>query len=165
MFSFLFRRALLVWTSSNITAGSDSTAIFLRAMFYHLLHNPQTLERLNAEFDEAAAAGKMDELAGFRQANELPYFNACINEAGRMHPPLGLPFEREIPPQGAVICGKHLKGGTVVGMSAWVTHRDPDTFGDDCQEWRPERWLCEPEKKRKMEKALLTVSVSDLYMK
>ena len=133
-------------------------AVFLRAMFYHLLHNPSTLDRLVAEFDEAAAAGKLDDLAGFRQASELPYFTACIHEAGRMHPPLGLPMERVVPPQGAVICGKPLKGGTVVGMSSWVTHRDFETFGDDCDDWRPERWLCEPEQRKKMENSLLTVS-------
>ena len=100
----------------------------------------------------------MDDLAGFRQVNELPYFNACINEAGRMHPPLGLPLERVVPAQGAMVCGKYLPGGTVVGMSAWVVHRDPDAFGEDCDIWRPERWLCDGEKRRKMENALLTVS-------
>lgn len=103
-------------------------------MFYHLLHNPSTLKRLTDEFDAAAAAGKMDELVGFKQANELPYFNACINEAGRIHTPLGLPLEREVPPQGAVVCGKPLKPGTVIGMSAWVVHRDPEMFGEDCEE-------------------------------
>ncbi|EGE04287.1 benzoate 4-monooxygenase cytochrome P450 [Trichophyton equinum CBS 127.97] len=148
--------ALLVWTSSNITAGSDSTAMFLRAMFYYLLHNPSTLKRLIAEFDAAAEAGNLDELAGFRQAKDLPYFNACINEAGRMHPPLGLPMERVIPAEGANICGQRLEGGTVVGMSSWVTHHHEQTFGADCDKWRPERWLCEPEQAKYMEKCLLT---------
>ncbi|OAL64901.1 hypothetical protein A7C99_4337 [Trichophyton rubrum] len=148
--------ALLVWTSSNITAGSDSTAMFLRAMFYYLLHNPSTLKRLVAEFDEAAEAGNLDELAGFRQAKDLPYFNACINEAGRMHPPLGLPMERVIPAEGANICGQHIEGGTVVGMSSWVTHHHEQTFGADCDKWRPERWLCKPEQAKYMEKCLLT---------
>lgn len=132
--------------------------MFLRAMFYYLLHNPSTLKRLMAEFDAAAEAGNLDELAGFRQAKDLPYFNACINEAGRMHPPLGLPMERVIPAEGANICGQRLEGGTVVGMSSWVTHHHEQTFGADCDKWRPERWLCEPEQAKYMEKCLLTVS-------
>ncbi|EFR04740.1 pisatin demethylase [Nannizzia gypsea CBS 118893] len=148
--------ALLVWTSSNITAGSDSTAMFLRAMFYYLLHNPSTHKRLVAEFDEAAEAGNLDELAGFRQAKDLPYFNACINEAGRMHPPLGLPMERVVPAEGAIVCGQRLEGGTVVGMSSWVVHHHKQTFGEDCDKWRPERWLCSPEQSKYMEKCLLT---------
>lgn len=151
-------RALLVWTSSNITAGSDTTAIFLRAIFRQLLTHPSTLKTLLAELDQAANDGHLDSLASWTQTHDLPYLTACINEAGRLHPPFGLPFERQVPPEGAVVCGRHLKGGTVVGMSAWVTHRDRNTFGEDCDDWRPERWLCDTDERKRMEGALLTVS-------
>ena len=150
--------ALMVWTGSNITAGSDSTAIFLRAFFYYLLHNPDAMKKLLDEIDKEAEAGRLDELAGFKQVQQLPYFNACFHETGRMHPALGLPMERVVPPEGAVGGGKFLEGGTKVGMSSWVTHHDKETFGEDCDVWSPERWLCEPEKRRQMEKVLLTVS-------
>ena len=150
-------RALLVWTSSNITAGSDTTAIFLRALIHQLLTHPSSLKTLLAELEKAANDGQLDSLASWKQTHDLPYLTACINEAGRLHPPFGLPFEREVPPEGAVVCGQPLKGGTVVGMSAWVTHRDRDTFGEDCDEWRPERWLCEADERKRMEAALLTV--------
>lgn len=96
----------------------------------------------------------------FQQARELPYLDACIKEAGRIHPPFGLPLERVVPPEGAIICGERLSGGTVVGISGWTVHRDPETFGEDVDEWRPERWLVGEEKRRKMEHALLTVSLS-----
>ena len=151
-------RALLVWTSSNITAGSDTTAIVLRTVFYQLLTHPSTLKRLLAELDAVAAANKLDPLASWKQTRDLPYLDACVKEAGRLHPPFGLPLERVVPSEGAVVCGQSLKGGTVVGMSAWVVHRNHDVFGEDCDEWNPERWLCEPEKRRRMENALLTVS-------
>lgn len=110
-----------------------------------------------SELDEAASCGELDEFAAWKQTHELPYLSAVITEAGRIHPPFGLPFEREVPSKGAIICGHPLKGGTVVGMSAWVAHRDPNVFGEDCDEWSPERWLCEAEKRKKMEGALLTV--------
>ena len=90
-----------------------------------------------------------------------------IKEAGRLHPPFGLPLERVVPEEGATICGVRLKAGTVVGMSAWVVHRDKETFGEDAGDWRPERWLQEEVKgegreewearRKKMEAALLTV--------
>lgn len=148
--------ALLVWVSSNITAGSDTTAIFLRSIFYQLLTHPNTLSKLMAELDAAADRGELDELATWKQTHELPYLSAVIAEAGRIHPPFGLPLERQVPAHGAVVCGQHLKGGTIVGMSAWAAHRDPSVFGDDCDEWNPDRWLCDPEKKKKMDGSLLT---------
>jgi cytochrome P450 len=149
---------LAVWTSSNITAGSDTTGIFLRTLFYQLLTHPYTLNKLRAELDGAAAAGNLNPLASWRQTRELPYLDACVKEAGRIHPPFGLPMERVVPPEGATICGEFIKGGTLVGMNSWVVHRNRDLYGQDCDEWNPNRWLCESDKRRKMENALLTVS-------
>ena len=150
-------RALLVWVSSNITAGSDTTAIFLRTIFYQLLTHPDSLSKLMAELDGAASRDELNELAAWKQTHELPYLSAVIAEAGRLHPPFGLPFEREVPAHGAVVCGQPLKGGTIVGMSAWVAHRDPKVFGEDCDQWNPDRWMCEPEKRKQMDACLLTV--------
>lgn len=94
----------------------------------------------------------------WKETRELTYLDACIKEAGRLHPPFGLPLERVVPEGGAVIGGELISAGTVVGMSGWVAHRDLQTFGEDCDVWRPERWLCEEARRRIMENALLTVS-------
>ncbi|KAF2004773.1 cytochrome P450 [Amniculicola lignicola CBS 123094] len=149
--------AVSVWASSNITAGSDTTGILLRTIFYNLLQHPQTMDKLVAELNTAAEKGELDELASWKQTRELPYLAACITEAGRLHPPFGLPYERVVPPEGATVSGTWLPGGTIVGMSAWATHRHRPLFGDDCDDWVPERWLrCSPEHRRKMENGLLT---------
>ncbi|EAQ83729.1 hypothetical protein CHGG_10133 [Chaetomium globosum CBS 148.51] len=149
--------ALAAWASSNITAGSDTTGIYLRAMFHYLLTHPATFTKLRAEVDAAAAAGHAPgRLVSWRRARELPYLDACVKEAGRLHPPFGLPYERVVPKEGAVVCGKFLPGGTVVGMSAFVVGRDPGLFGEDADEWRPERWLeVGEEQRRRMENAVL----------
>lgn len=149
--------ALTVWTTSNVAAGSDTTAILLRTVFHSLLVNPESMSSLLAEVDDAAAKGRLSNPATWREAHALPYLDAVIKEAGRLHPPFGLPLERVVPPSGATVCGQALPPGTVVGMSAWVVHRDPDTFGQDCNEWKPERWIgTSPENRRLMENALLT---------
>lgn len=151
--------ALTVWATSNVAAGSDTTAILLRTVFHSLLVNPESMSSLLAEVDDAAAKGRLSNPATWREAHALPYLDAVIKEAGRLHPPFGLPLERVVPPSGATVCGQALPPGTVVGMSAWVVHRDPDTFGQDCNEWKPERWIgTSPENRRLMENALLTVS-------
>ncbi|MCJ1257609.1 hypothetical protein MMC24_005435 [Lignoscripta atroalba] len=151
--------AVLAWATSNIIAGSDTTAIVLRTIFYNLLKHPDTLRRLLSELDGAAQEGRLSELVTWKESRNLPYLNAVIKEAGRIHPPFGLPLERIVPPEGAEVCGQHLRGGTIVGISAWVVHRDKATFGEDCNEWNPDRWIhCTETKRKAMEHALLTVS-------
>lgn len=150
-------RALPAWTSSNIIAGSDTTAIFLRTMFHQLLTHPSSLAKLRAELDEAAALGNLSKTATWKESIALPYLNACFKEAGRIHPPFGLHLERVVPSGGLDVCGKTLPAGTIVGMNAWVVHRDPDMFGPDADAWRPERWLEGDEARvKKMDAALLT---------
>ncbi|KAK4235918.1 cytochrome P450 [Achaetomium macrosporum] len=93
--------ALPAWTSSNIIAGSDTTAIYLRTMFHQLLTHPATMARLRAELDEAAAQGRLSaSTASWKESIALPYLNACFKEAGRIHPPFGLHLERVVPPGG-----------------------------------------------------------------
>jgi len=150
--------ALTAWTTSNVTAGSDTTAILLRSIFYSLMRRPTSMRCLLKEVDEAGKNGRLSQFATWKESRALPYLDACIKEAARLHPPFGLPFERVVPAGGAMICGRLFAAGTVVAIPAWVVHRDVDTFGEDCDEWRPERWLCEESKRRRMENAMLTVS-------
>jgi cytochrome P450 len=156
---FSIFRALLAWTQSNITAGSDTTAIMLRTIFYHLLKHPSTMSKLLTELRIAAQQGAISPIVTWKQSRELPYLDACIKEAGRIHPPFGLPLERIVPVGGATISGEYLPEGTIVGMNAWVVHRDTKTFGADAGVWRPERWLEMDEAGvKRMENSLLTVS-------
>lgn len=126
-------------------AGSETTAISLGAVFYFLLKNPSKLAKLTAEIDAAAKSGLFSDgttgLVTFHEAQKLEYLDACIKEAFRLHPAAGLPLERIVPPQGAEIAGHFVKGGTLVGCSAWVIHRRPEIFGEDVDVYRPERWL------------------------
>ncbi|RYP12479.1 hypothetical protein DL767_011261 [Monosporascus sp. MG133] len=150
--------ALPAWTSSNILAGSDTTAIFLRTMFKNLGQHPNSLARLRKELDEARASGNLSRIVTWKESRRLPYLEACIKEAGRIHPPFGLNLERIVPAGGLTLSGQHIPAGTIVGMNAWVVHRDKQVFGEDAYEWRPERWLEGDEAHiKKMEGALLTV--------
>ncbi|KAL9023396.1 MAG: hypothetical protein Q9180_008252 [Flavoplaca navasiana] len=160
-------RAVSAWSTSNITAGSDTTAILLRTIIYNLLKHPSSMEKLRAEISSSISTpspsyDSESEISstGFvtwKQSLSLPYLHAIIKEAGRLHPPFGLPYERIVPSPGATILNQFLPAGTVVGMSPWATHRDYSTFGSDADGWRPERWIeADESTKRKMENALLT---------
>ncbi|KAF2258967.1 putative benzoate 4-monooxygenase cytochrome P450 [Lojkania enalia] len=149
--------ALTAWTSSNVLAGSDTTAIFLRTMFKNLIEHPESLKKLRQELDEAFEEGRLSKPVTWKQSQTLPYLEACFKEAGRIHPPFGLHLERIVPEGGLVLCGKEIPEGTIVGMNAWVVHRDRDVFGEDADSWRPERWLeSDDATRRRMDQSLLT---------
>ncbi|KAH7024845.1 pisatin demethylase [Microdochium trichocladiopsis] len=126
-------------------AGSETTAISLAAVFYYLLRTPHAMARLRAEIDQFARDGGFSDcqtgLVTWPEAQKLPYLDACVKEAFRMHPAAGLPLERIVPVQGIEIDGVFVPGGTIVGASAWVIHRRPEIFGADADVYRPERWL------------------------
>lgn len=126
-------------------AGSETTAISLSAVFYYLLRNPVRLQRLRQELDAAARGGLFSDyetgLVTWHESQKLPYLDACVKEAFRLHPAPGLPMERVVPAGGAEIAGHFVAGGTIVGCSAWVMHHNKDVFGDDTEAYRPERWL------------------------
>lgn len=149
-------RAVTTWTFSNVLAGSDSTGVILRTVWYNLLSHPSTLTALYTELQQANLTRPYPK---WNEVRELPYLDACINEALRLHPPFCLPFERVVPKDGVTILGRFFEAGTLVGMSPYVVGRHKGTFGEDADRWRPERWMgIEEEKHRKMEQSILTVS-------
>lgn len=148
---FMDEANVIALTVGNMFAGSDTTAITLRAIFYNLLKHPAAMAALTAELAAERRAGRLgsggargdgdDALVRWDEVRDLPYLGAVIREALRCHPAAGLPLERVVPPGGATICGRRLPGGTVVGCTAWVVHRDEGVFGPRPGEFRPERWL------------------------
>ena len=150
--------AIMTWITGNITAGSDTTATILSAIFYYLLKYPDTLQKLKEEIVSATKTGRISQPPTWQESQTLKYLDAVVLEAQRIHPPVGMHLERVVPSEGANICGKYLPGGSVVGINAWVVHHDKEVFGEDVDEWRPERWIdCTEEQRFKMEKALFTV--------
>ncbi|KAF3935075.1 hypothetical protein ABW20_dc0109538 [Dactylellina cionopaga] len=149
---------VLAYTNTNIVAGSDSTAITLRAIFYHLLRNPLTMDRLVQELDIAAETGKIKSspMVTWPESQNLPYLDAVVKEALRIHAALGLPLER-VNSKPIALYGYEFPAGTTLGVNAWVMHRDKAVFGDDADIWRPERWIQASETQKKiMNRGLFT---------
>ncbi|KIY01189.1 uncharacterized protein Z520_02741 [Fonsecaea multimorphosa CBS 102226] len=145
---------LLGWSLSNINAGSDTTAITLRAIFYFLLLNPPAMSQLMAELESA----NLSPLPQWRETSNLPYLGAVIKEALRLHTPVGLMLERVVPNGGATICGHFFPAGTIVGCNPAVIHRDKRVYGRRyaVDEYRPERWLeADEEEKAEMERCFM----------
>ncbi|KIX09183.1 uncharacterized protein Z518_00262 [Rhinocladiella mackenziei CBS 650.93] len=127
---------------SNIIAGSDTTAVSLSSVLYNLVTHPSVLERLRQEIKEYdAQKNSSNEFIPFKEAHKMPYLQAVIKEALRLHPATGLPLWRVIPEGGAFIAGRQLPAGATVGINSWVAHYDSGVFGPDAGTFRPERWL------------------------
>ena len=134
--------AILGALFANWNAGSDTTAITLRAILYYILRTPGVLARLKAELD----AANLSVPVTWKDSQGLPYLDACVKEGMRMHPGVGLNLERVVPNEGLILSnGTRIHGGTVVGINAWVIHRDQAIFGADAAEYNPNRWLRGPE--------------------
>lgn len=122
-------------------AGSDSTASTMQSFFWQVLRDIRIYANLKKELDEATAAGKLSEMPQWNEVQNLPYFQACLKEAMRTRPAVGLNISRIVPPEGAEIDGQWYPGGTRVALNGWVLHRDREIFGEDSATFRPERWI------------------------
>uniref|UniRef100_A0A8H7TMJ1 Cytochrome P450 n=1 Tax=Bionectria ochroleuca TaxID=29856 RepID=A0A8H7TMJ1_BIOOC len=133
---FITEQLVLALTVANMFAGSDTTGITMRAVFYFLLKNPSTMNSLLAEISEKSKAGGSPERTAFR---------------------MGLTLERMVPANGVKLAGYFLPGGTIAGCSAWVLHQSTDVYGKDAADFRPERWLeATTEQRRKMNNTLFS---------
>lgn len=122
-------------------------------MFYYLCKNPASYKRLVLEIDELDTAGQLSDPVTFHEANHMPYLQACMKEAMRLHPAVGFLLERVVPQGGATLAGNWLPEGTVVGVNPWVVARDKTVYGEDAEAFRPERWLEKDAFKLKMMEA------------
>ncbi|KAF2238438.1 cytochrome P450 [Viridothelium virens] len=135
-------RMLLAYITLNIFAGSDTTAVTMRAILYYLMKTPRVLSNLRAEL----AAANLPFPAPFSLTNKLPYLNAVIKEAMRIHPITGAElFERVVPASGLRVRDSDLviPEGTTVGVTGWTVHFDRRVYGADVAVFRPERWMRE----------------------
>ncbi len=99
---------------TNIGAGSDTTGISLSAVIYHLCKYPEVMRKLREEIDGLAEKGEISDPVTFAQAQRMPYLQAVLKEALRMHPATGLPLGRVVPEGGAVIAGRMFPAGVCI---------------------------------------------------
>jgi cytochrome P450 len=113
----------------------------MQSFYYHVLRDSAIYTNLKDEIDRATTSGTLSRFPQWNETQALPYFQACLKEAMRVRPAVGLNITRMVPPEGAEIGGKRFPGGTRVAVNGWVLHRNEEIFGADPKVYRPERWL------------------------
>lgn len=135
-------------------AGHDTTSILLQWCFYELHKRPKSAKDLKDELDgvfglDASPKSIVEQLRGPEAGKllaRLPYTDAVIKEALRLHPP---GTTARVTPKGAGTTltlpdGERLVvDGLCLTPRAYVIQRHPKIFGETRDDFMPERWLGE----------------------
>ena len=149
---------IIALTTTNLIAGSDSTAIGLRAILYFLCRHANVYAKLQKEVDDAFNSGAISSPVRYSEGAKLEYLNAVVTEALRAHAATGFVLEREVPEGGVTISGTFIPAGTIVGINSWVMHANKQVYGEDAEDFRPERWFDSAERVREMKRCNMAVS-------
>eukprot|EP01018_Ginkgo_biloba_P027846 Gb_40035 [translate_table: standard] len=133
-----------------ILAGRDSSSVGLSWFFWLLLRHPHVEEKIVEEIHQIVrrkpgfAAGTQNQnnpiCFSKEELKEMHYLHASLSEAMRLYPPVPLDHKEviqdEVLPDGTV-----MKKGTVVHYIIYAMGRMKSIWGEDCMEFKPERWL------------------------
>ncbi|KAG0706161.1 cytochrome P450 [Suillus ampliporus] len=152
-----------------VFAGLDSTTSALSHCIYLLAKNPLAQARLRSEIRDAIRGTSLaqDGSLSFEQENpplnlsydalmNLPFLDGVVRETLRLYPsfphmgrsvtkattlPLQFPVRSS---SGAEVSAISIPEKTVVIISILTANRNRTIWGDDANEWKPERWLSSP---------------------
>ncbi|KAF9181309.1 hypothetical protein BGZ51_005547 [Haplosporangium sp. Z 767] len=119
-------------------AGRDTTAQTLTWQFYSLMANPRVMNNLVLEIDTVLQGSQSYTYE--TMIHELPYLKAVFHETLRLYPPVPknvkMVVEDDVLPGGI-----HVYKGDVIGLSSWCLGRNKSVWGEDAEQFVPERWL------------------------
>nr|XP_043634772.1 cytochrome P450 704C1-like [Erigeron canadensis] len=131
---------------SFVIAGKDTSANTLTWFFYMLCKQPLVQEKVAQEVKKVTEAddGTSIEDFGFKLTelvlDKMHYLHAAISETLRLYP--AVPLDSKSAQKDDVLPdGFKIKKGDGVGYIPYPMGRMTYIWGDDAEEFRPERWL------------------------
>ncbi|KAI0203711.1 cytochrome P450 [Astrocystis sublimbata] len=119
-----------------LVAGHETTSGTLSFLMYQLLKNPETYHKAQEEVDRVVG----DSVLRPEHLPQLKYIEACIRETMRVQGPIGLLNTK--PKEDTVIGGKYrISKDDVVICNIRGLHHDRRVWGDDADDFRPERLM------------------------
>ncbi len=118
-----------------LIAGHDTTSGLLAFAFYFLIKFPEKMAKARAEVEEVLG----DEPIAIKHLGRLTYIDAVLKESLRLHSPAPGFHIRPLE-DNTVLGGKYIvnKNDPIVTV-LHLLHRDPAVWGDDADEFKPER--------------------------
>ncbi|TGO20136.1 hypothetical protein BTUL_0001g01470 [Botrytis tulipae] len=122
--------------------GRDTTSVLIANCLFHLARNPEIWTQLRAE-----SSGLGDQPLTFESLKSPSSFRNVLQETLRLQGPAGrsqrLALKNTILPAGGGPDGKSpifVEQGDVVALNIWGPNHDKDIWGDDVDEFKPQRF-------------------------
>lgn len=132
-----------------LLAGRDTTACLMSNVWWSISKDPKIWDRLQKEVSSLETP-LGEERPIFEELKGMKYLRAVLNESLRAHPVVPANSRQAIVdtilPTGGGKDGKSpvfVPEGTIVNYSVHTMHHRKELFGEDADEFRPERWLDE----------------------
>lgn len=116
-------------------AGHETASGTLTFALDFLARHPDVQSKLR---DEVLSVFPDNEVPTYNKLNELTYMNQVIHETLRLRCPVVQ--IRRVCKKETNIMGYHFPKGSIVAAAIANLHRDKDFWGEDAEEFRPERW-------------------------
>lgn len=122
-----------------LIAGHETTSGLLSFTFYELLKHPEAYRKAQEEVDTVIGKGPIT----VEHMSKLPYINAIMRETLRLDAPItqfGVTAKED-----TLLAGKYpVYKDEPIALLLKKGHVDPAVYGDDAEEFKPERMLDEP---------------------
>jgi len=125
----------------DVFLGMGTAASVLDYTVIQLLQNPRVMTKLQAEVRSCVLQqGQGEETVSEDDLNRMPYLRAVINESLRLHPATPL-LTPHFSMATCVIDGLVVPAEVRVLVNLWAIGRDARFWGEDAEEFVPERFL------------------------
>lgn len=126
-----------------LIAARDTSACLMSAAFFELARQPRVQAKLRLEIEQQLCG----RLPGYDDIKEMNYLGWFIKETLRLYPPIPINIrvanKDTFLPVGGGPDGTapiFIQKGQEVAYQVFSMHRRRDLWGDDANEFRPERW-------------------------
>ncbi|CAN6993851.1 unnamed protein product [Brassica oleracea var. botrytis] len=130
-----------------VLAGRDTSSVALSWFFWLVMNNPEVEKKIIVELSTVLKEtrgndqGKWtEEPLEFDEADRLVYLKAALTETLRLYPSVPQDFKYVID-DDVLPDGTFVPRGSTVTYSIYSIGRMKTIWGQDCLEFRPERWL------------------------
>ncbi|KAL0941300.1 bifunctional p-450:NADPH-p450 reductase [Colletotrichum truncatum] len=121
-----------------LVAGHETTAATFSFTMYWLIKRPEVYRKVQQEIDSVVGEGPIRQ----EHVGKLKYLSAVLRETLRFSAPIPA-FAREAK-KDEILGGKYpVKAGETLVACLAKSHFDPAVYGDDAEEFKPERMLDE----------------------